>query len=560
MFKQINIMLCFLLFFAFDQATAQANFKIFSPNFIPSNGSFEISIITSKKFPEAEKLNIFISPDLSLIINKIILLTNNENLEIPFQSGFLEEYSEQFQKISLDLTDTARFSDGDFFQIIINLKSTSVNSNNLKFFGEFLRGDELLGYLVNSESKINSDTDHIFNLSFNYYQKYSTAGDAASLIQGSYLNIPLVYNFDEVLALEFWMKEKNSSSTFLEIINWETNRVEYSLSINDNQMLTLSSMEDELLLIKFFFISQNVWYHLNINFEKEKSELSFFCDGNELARFKVQNKIEFDNLVLHFQNEKQNGEVNLDQLRVINLNQSSSALNRNKNYVDYSDDSSNVILQMNFNDIELINLLNNKTISYEKVRLIKSDAPIFPKSPQINVRLSDNFYEIEWEGGSYEDAVQYVLERAIDNNDFIGVGKVAADNNLIHMYSLLSEKIEQYEIVYFRIKQINKDGSVIYSDAIKVGQGIVDDLIIGQNYPNPFNPTTLIEFELIQDSDVEVRVYNLAGKEIALLHRGFLSRGVHQFVFDASGFSSGVYLYQITTPLSSQTRKMILTK
>ena len=553
-------MLCFLLFFAFDQATAQDNFKILVPEFIPSNGSFEISIITSKKFPEADELNIYISPDLSLRINKIELFTEDEKLQIPIHSEFLQEFSEQFQKISIALNDSTRFSDGEFFQLIISLKSTQANPNSLKFFGEFLKGEELLGYLVNSESKKSSESDKLYILSFNYYQKYSTAGSALSLIQGSYLNIPLVYNFDEVLAVEFWMKVKKSSSTFLEIINWETNRVEYSLSINDNQILVLSSMNDELLSIKPFFISENVWYHYNINFKKEKSELSFFCDEHEIARFKIQNYIEFDNLVFHFQNEKQRGEINLDQLRVINLNQTSSSLNRNKNYIDYSDDSSNVILQLNFNDTELSNFLNKKTISYEKVRLIKSNAPIFPMSPEIKVKLSDNYYEIEWEGGSYKDAVQYLLERANDNNDFIEIGQMSADNNENKNYSLLSEKIEQPEVVYFRIKQINKDGSVIYSDVAKVGQGIVDDLIIGQNFPNPFNPTTLIEFELVQDSDVEVKVYNLAGKEIALLHKGFLSKGVHQFMFDASGFSSGVYLYQITTPLSSQTRKMILAK
>ena len=553
-------MLCFLLFFAFDQATAQDNFKILVPEFIPSNGSFEISIITSKKFPEADELNIYISPDLSLRINKIELFTEDEKLQIPIHSEFLQEFSEQFQKISIALNDSTRFSDGEFFQLIISLKSTQANPNSLKFFGEFLKGEELLGYLVNSESKKSSESDKLYILSFNYYQKYSTAGSALSLIQGSYLNIPLVYNFDEVLAVEFWMKVKKSSSTFLEIINWETNRVEYSLSINDNQILVLSSMNDELLSIKPFFISENVWYHYNINFKKEKSELSFFCDEHEIARFKIQNYIEFDNLVLHFQNEKQRGEINLDQLRVINLNQTSSSLNRNKNYIDYSDDSSNVILQLNFNDTELSNFLNKKTISYEKVRLIKSNAPIFPMSPEIKVKFSDNYYEIEWEGGSYKDAVQYLLERANDNNDFIEIGQMSADNNENKNYSLLSEKIEQPEVVYFRIKQINKDGSVIYSDVAKVGQGIVDDLIIGQNFPNPFNPTTLIEFELVQDSDVEVKVYNLAGKEIALLHKGFLSKGVHQFMFDASGFSSGVYLYQITTPLSSQTRKMILAK
>ncbi|MCW9066137.1 MAG: T9SS type A sorting domain-containing protein [Ignavibacteriaceae bacterium] len=549
------------MIFAFDKVTAQDNFEIFIPDFIQPNSSFEISIITSKTFPEAEKLEIFISPDISLIINTIQVCLQDQKFQIPLQYEFVKEYSEQFQKISIDLNDSTRFSDGEYFQLLITLKSTQANPNSLKFFGEFITGNEILGYLVNSESKINSGTDDLYHLSFNYYQKFSTAGNALSLVQGSYLNVLLAYTFEKVLATEFWLKIKNSTSTFLEIINGETNRVEYYLSINSNQMLVIKDNKNELLLTIPFFISQNVWYHFNVNFEKEKSELSFYCNGNELARYKVYSNIDFENFVLHFQNEKQNGEINLDQLRVINLNQTSSALNRNKNYMDYSDDSSNVILQLNFNDnTELSNLLNRKIISYERNRLIKSNAPIFPRSPEINVRLADNYYEIGWEGGSYEDAVQYVLERANDNNNFIEVTKALADNNENKAYSLLSEKVDHTEIVYFRIKQINKDGSVIYSDVVKVGQGIVDDLIIGQNFPNPFNPSTSIEFELIQDSDVEVKVYNLAGKEIALLHKGFLSMGVHQFTFDASGLSSGVYLYQIITPLSTQTRKMIFAK
>jgi hypothetical protein len=107
---------------------------------------------------------------------------------------------------------------------------------------------------------------------------------------------------------------------------------------------------------------------------------------------------------------------------------------------------------------------------------------------------------------------------------------------------------------------VNKDGYEVYSDVVKVGQGVVDDLIVGQNYPNPFNPTTLIDFELLQDSEVEIKVYDLAGKEVALIHSGFLTTGVYKFKFDATGLTSGIYLYQITTKLSSQTKKMIFAK
>jgi hypothetical protein len=215
---------------------------------------------------------------------------------------------------------------------------------------------------------------------------------------------------------------------------------------------------------------------------------------------------------------------------------------------------------MNFSESELNDLLNKKNISYERIRLVKSDAPLFPRAPIISIKLLNNFYEIEWKGNSYKNADHYILERAVGTGNFTGTGKQAADNNEEKTYSLLSEKQDQPEIVYFRIKQVNKDGSEVYSDVLKVGQGTIEDLILGQNYPNPFNPTTLIQFELLLDSDVEVKVYNLTGNEIAVLHKGFLSSGVHQFKFDASGFPSGIYLYQIKTPLSSQTRKMILAK
>lgn len=548
-----------MLFFAFE-ANAQDNFRVFIPEHIPSNGSFEVSIITSNKFPEADRLDIYFLPDFSLNINKLELWTPDIRFQIPAKTEFITEYSENYQKFTIDFSDTTLFADEAYFQLVLSLKPISSNSSSLKFYGEFIGEGKIVGHLANSENKISSNITNQFNLSFNYYEKYLTAESAASLSQNSYLNLPLIYNFDEVLAVEFWLKAKNFNSTFLKIINWETNWVEYYLSINENQMLVINSKDNDLFQIKPFFISPNIWYHFNINLDKRNNELTFHCNEEELARIKINNYLDFDNLVLHFQNDMPTGEFSLEQLRLVNLNDSFTSINRNRNYPDYSDDSSNVIFQMNFSETELRALLNQKSISYERIRFVKSDAPLFPRAPEISFKLMNNFYEIEWNGGSYRDVDHYALERAIGNGDFIEAGKVAAENVEEKIYSMLSEKNEQIEIVYFRVKQVNKDGSVVYSDVVKVGQGVVEDLIVGQNYPNPFNPTTLIEFELFQDSDVEIKVYDLAGKEVALLHSGFLSSGVYQFKFDATGLTSGIYLYQITTPLSSQTKKMIFAK
>jgi hypothetical protein len=549
-----------MLFFAINRTAAQDNFKIFIPTFVPSNSSFEISLITSKKFPDADKLDIYLSPDISLNVNKILLLTQNQITQLLYSSETISDFGDQFRKISLNLSDTTKFSDDSFFQIIINLKSNRDKENKLKFFGKFYKGDKLLGYLENSDIKTGPDKDNIYNLTFQYYQKFPIAGNSLLLDQGSYLNVPVVYEFEEYLTADFWIKIKNPFSTILEIVNWETDRVEYYLTVNEHQMLVINSGNNNIQPSKPFFLSQNSWYHFKILFNKMNSEITFTCDAIELANYKILNDMDFENLLLHFKNESSKSEIYLEQLRLISINGDLDAVERNKNYIDFIDEKSKILLQVDFDESEFDDQLNNKTISYQEVKFVKSDAPIFLRSPEVNVNLSENYYEIRWEGGNYENASQYILERATGENDFIEIDRVTAVNDEKQTYSLISEKIEQPEIVYFRIKQINIDGSVVYSDVAKVGQGIVHDLMVGQNYPNPFNPKTLIQFELIQDSDVEVKVYNLAGKEIAILHKGVLSKGIHQFEFDGSGLSSGLYFYQITTPLSTQTRKMILAK
>jgi len=560
MFKPLNLILCFWLLLDAFPVNAQDNFKVFVPEYIPEEGNFEISLIISNNCTDANKLNIYLFPDVSLTINKVELRTERGKFQIPFHTEFLSDYSEASQILMINLTDTTIFSTESFFQIIIRLKSDMISSNYLKVYGEFKNGEKILGHLMNSDENISSNQHNFFNLSFKYFKKYSTPEYAASFTQNSYLNIPLVYRFDETLVAEFWMKLKECRSSFLEIIDGETNRIEYYLSVNENQMLVVNSRFSDFFQLKPFFISSNIWYHFSIAFNKRKSELSFFCNGEEFANINSNNYLAYDNLVLHFQKYNQSGNFNLDQFRLVTGNGSLSGINKNRNYSDYSDDSSRAILQINFSETEMENLLSLKKISYEGIKLIQSTAPIFPRAPEIDVKLLSNFYEVEWEGGDYSNADYYILEREIGNNDFMEVGRETADIAEKKTYSMLSEKLNKPEILFFRIKQVNKDGSEVYSDVVKVGQGNIEDIVIGQNYPNPFNPTTSIEFELLLDSDVDIKVFNLEGKEVALLHKGFLTRGTYQFKFDATGLPSGIYIYQIGTAYSVQTRKMILAK
>ncbi len=81
-----------------------------------------------------------------------------------------------------------------------------------------------------------------------------------------------------------------------------------------------------------------------------------------------------------------------------------------------------------------------------------------------------------------------------------------------------------------------------------------------QNYPNPFNPVTKIEFAVPRTSDVSVSVFDVTGKEVAVLVNERLSAGTYVTDWDASTFSSGVYFYKLTTNHYLETRRMILIK
>ncbi len=90
---------------------------------------------------------------------------------------------------------------------------------------------------------------------------------------------------------------------------------------------------------------------------------------------------------------------------------------------------------------------------------------------------------------------------------------------------------------------------------------------LSANYPNPFNPSTSIRVSIPSTSNVTVKIYDLLGREVSTLVNGIVHAGVHQFIWNAAPFSSGLYIYRLTAkPVSGSreiytgARKMLLLK
>ncbi|MDH7561739.1 MAG: dockerin type I domain-containing protein, partial [bacterium] len=95
--------------------------------------------------------------------------------------------------------------------------------------------------------------------------------------------------------------------------------------------------------------------------------------------------------------------------------------------------------------------------------------------------------------------------------------------------------VNGYDYIAIRVNWMRTHGTP------KASTGVVETFALEGNYPNPFNPTTTIRYALPERSEVELRVLDMLGREVAVLVRGTVEAGVHTAVFDARGLESGAY-------------------
>ncbi|MCA0388267.1 MAG: T9SS type A sorting domain-containing protein [Bacteroidetes bacterium] len=113
-------------------------------------------------------------------------------------------------------------------------------------------------------------------------------------------------------------------------------------------------------------------------------------------------------------------------------------------------------------------------------------------------------------------------------------------------------------------------GPVIRADAVKIstadptgtGEGknplIPEKTTLYQNFPNPFNPVTTFRFNLAEPGYIRLAVYNAVGELVATPLQQFMQQGAHSYIFDASGLTSGIYLYRLETGNEKLSGKMII--
>ncbi len=174
-----------------------------------------------------------------------------------------------------------------------------------------------------------------------------------------------------------------------------------------------------------------------------------------------------------------------------------------------------------------------------------------------------NNIKLVWETATELNNYGFEIEQKFETGNWKKIGFIFGhgNSNSPKHYSFIN-KNPGYGKSFYRLKQIDFDGAFDYSDSVEVSsiKLIQDTFILKQNYPNPFNPETVISYQLLEFSNVELRVYDILGNKVATLINEEKHPGSYDIIFNASNYPSGVYYYQITIGKFSETRKMILLK
>jgi len=176
--------------------------------------------------------------------------------------------------------------------------------------------------------------------------------------------------------------------------------------------------------------------------------------------------------------------------------------------------------------------------------------------------LNGNNVDLRWRTETEVNNYGFDIERTKDNSDWLTIGFVEGygNSNSPKQYNFSDADINQSGTYYYRLKQIDNDGTYEYSDVVSVEVGVPNNFYLSQNYPNPFNPETSIDFTLPEKQLVSLRIYNTLGELVGELVNEEREAGSYSVTFDASRLPSGVYIYRLQTSSFAANKKMTFLK
>ncbi len=177
--------------------------------------------------------------------------------------------------------------------------------------------------------------------------------------------------------------------------------------------------------------------------------------------------------------------------------------------------------------------------------------------------------ELQWKTETEVNNFGFDIERKRSNeSNWEKIGFVSGQGNSStpKTYFFSDNSLLGDQKFYYRLKQLDIDGSFEYSSTVEVSI-VIEGFELSQNYPNPFNPSTTINYSIPENAQVTVEIFSITGELVSQLENSTKEAGKYSIEFNSinKNISSGMYIYRISAKGVSgevfiQTKKMLLLK
>lgn len=211
-------------------------------------------------------------------------------------------------------------------------------------------------------------------------------------------------------------------------------------------------------------------------------------------------------------------------------------------------------------------------IKADKLWLIGTDGliirgyadPLIPvELVSFNAVLNGSTVNLNWATATETNNNGFEIQRANENKIWqkLAFVKGKGTSTEMNFYNYADKNVTAGKYFY-KLKQIDFEGTISYSQEAEVNVEKQIQYALAQNFPNPFNPSTTIEFSVAERLHVLIRVFDLIGREVAVLVNEVKEPGSYKIQFDgqAAGreLASGIYFYTLTSGSYKAAKKMIL--
>ncbi len=504
-----------------------------TPRYVHENGSSEIACVLYIETDNADSAMIRLSSEKITFGDTVTVKTDSSVLFLPVKK-FLGEFV-----LGLDSSIVEKIKNRS---VLLQIPFSNSQNDEINFEAELFENDSSIYKITSTET--NDDGDYLSPLILNTFRPAPNKHKTLKTYAGSEFFFSVNLDSTDNFEISFWLEAENDlpRNAFTLNVSAENSENLTTLTTDAFGMLTFFHTCDAEIYEEYFLAPES-WHHISLSFTENR--ITLLADDKKIQEkehyyfFPEKINVKFENTVpieIHFAEILCTAKIGEEK-------------------------EEKKLFKTDFNKIETLEGENdiNNAISANNCEISEKDFPVLISRPQININISSAYTTVEWFNDKDENVATFVLEKSLGFEDFVPIFTVETPE-LHERYYYDDYNTENASVMFYRVKQIDKNGEIVYSDQIKVGKAKINDFILNQNFPNPFNPSTTFSVEVIIPGYFEIAVYDLVGKEVQTLHKGTLTQGVYNFEFNAGNLPSGIYLLRVKSQTQTVVRKIIFAK